>query len=166
MLTRIASSYQQQPCLRFQFPSYPPAAIVPIGKRYSLTAHQGQTHSSLSIIKIAWQKQSSYKVSIDVYRSVQLEAKEPSFARLAEICPVLTKQAHTAMTDGVAYRYWLRVEDKQITIKPITSASRFTQMSNDFGQGVKPSYPLLVRRKTREGGTMTTLLFNSRLGCS
>src|SRR5262249_48560504 len=127
-------------------------AISEICYRHSSIGHQAQTSSSLSIIDVAWGQQSPYYLPFDIYDHLQLEAKKPPLAGLAEICPILPEQSHPPVADWLADRDRLGVENKQVHLKTVTISGRIREVADDFAQRLQAGDPLLVRTKFREGG--------------
>src|SRR6185436_1563466 len=96
-------------------------------------------------------------VTFDIDCGVKLEAKEPSFAALSKIGSFFSQQSHTPVSYALAYWYGLRIEDRQLEVKPVRKASRFYEMASNFRQRVKASYPLFVRTEFRESGFVISL---------
>jgi len=147
LLFAISCCYHQHFGFFYQISRYLLAFIAPITNCYSHITHKRQPNSSLSITQISQSQKSTYKLPIDVYRSVQLESKEPSFAGFAKVCPIFSQQSHTTVTNRVTHGYWLRIEDEHFTIESVAVASRFNEMTNNFTQLVKSSHPSLIRAK-------------------
>src|SRR5215208_1605159 len=150
-LACIKCSYQQR--LRFicQLLSYILASIAVVCKRYSSISHMSQRQCRFSITRIARCKQPTNKMSVDVDRGMQFEAKEPSFAGFAKVCSFFSKQSHTPMPYRTTDWYRLGVVDGQVHLKAIAVAGRFTKMTCNITQSVKACNPLFVRAKHGKG---------------
>src|SRR5215216_866739 len=145
MTTSVSRSYQQR--LRFicQLFSNPFASIAVVCKRYSTLCHKCQFKRRFSITRIACCKETTNEMAVNIDRSVQLKAKEPSFAALSKVSSFFSQQSHAAMPNWVTHGYRLRVIYRQVHFKAVRIAGRLYKMTRNFTQSMEPSNPLLIR---------------------
>src|SRR5215208_94548 len=123
--TRIGCRDQQSRSFNSQLLRYLFASIAKVAKRYSSISHKRERKRRFPAIDIACCQHCCQEMPVDIYRSVQLEAEEPSFAGFPKVCPILSEQPHTSVSNGATNGYRFRVEDRQLHFKAVRVASRF-----------------------------------------
>lgn len=99
--------------------------------------HQAQINRRITVVAAACRQHRSDYLPVDVEDGVQLEAEEPSLARLAKISACLTQRAYAAVTNGVADRDGLGIYQVKREFKAISIASRLDKMANNVTELVK-----------------------------
>jgi len=85
-----------------------------------------------------------------VDQHVHLEAEEPSGAGLAEVRPLISKQPHDTMTNGLTDRDRLGVYGVKREAEPVTESGGLNHLSDNLAQPMKACDPLLVGAESRE----------------
>lgn len=136
MLSRISCCYQQYIRFCSQLFSYLFTTVANVCQRHSSITHKPKPCGCWPIIPIARCEYSRNQMPVDVYRGMKFEAKEPSFAGLAEVCAFLAKQSDTGVTNRFADRYWLGIEYKEVSLKAIRVMGCLYQVAYNFRERV------------------------------
>lgn len=123
-------------------------AITQVSQHHATIKGFGQLRSRSAIIKIARRQHRINDAAIDVAQRVQFEAKEPARTTFAKVSAFIAQQPHSAMSNGLADRDGLGVNQVESAVSHKTG--RLEQSANERAEAMQASKPLLIRTKPGE----------------
>src|SRR5215207_1573561 len=105
------------------------ASIAQVSERHSTVARFAQREQRVTVIYRAGRQHEIEKASRNMAQTVQFEAKEPTLRSFPEACAILPHQTHSPMSQRVAQRNRLGINQIEGGVL-FTGAGRLQQQAN------------------------------------